>query len=136
MADSPRTPQPNMVDGVGHCTDACGQHDGKRCEILGMRPGYGVCEPWAAELSARAGDEFNLGSGYHRKWQKAVKERDALLAHIALHPYGACTCAGEGKCGWCARSNALEALEWIAACDEDAPCECVGIARKALAGKQ
>jgi uncharacterized coiled-coil DUF342 family protein len=24
----------------------------------------------------------------------------ALQTHVQLHPYGSCTCGGEGKCGW------------------------------------
>jgi hypothetical protein len=33
-----------------------------------------------------------------------------LQTSVALHPYGHCDCGGEGKCGWCEWSNALEEL--------------------------
>ena len=38
-------------DGVGHCTEDCPSHDGKRCKVLGLRAG-GICEPWAVALVA------------------------------------------------------------------------------------
>lgn len=33
--------------------------------------------------------------------QKAEAERDQARATLALHPFGACTCCGEGTCPWC-----------------------------------
>lgn len=38
--------------GVGKCDDRCPQHDGKRCDLLGYKPGS-VCEPWARQTLAK-----------------------------------------------------------------------------------
>jgi hypothetical protein len=53
------------------------------------------------------------------------EERDKLHQYRALHPYGACTCFGEGRCGWCERQNAIEErdaihADWGAKCAEKA----------------
>ncbi len=37
-------PEPQWVQSVPMCHEACPYHDGKRCELLGLRP-YGHCEP-------------------------------------------------------------------------------------------
>jgi hypothetical protein len=38
------------------------------------------------------------------------RERYARLeAWVAMHPYGSCTCGGEGACGWCLRQESMEA---------------------------
>ncbi len=39
--------------GVPHCTSTCPQHDGKRCMLMGCRPGA-LCEPFLIELIERA----------------------------------------------------------------------------------
>ena len=37
-------------DKLPFCTEECPSHDGKRCDILGRRPGYGLCQPAIADL--------------------------------------------------------------------------------------
>ena len=37
-------------DGVPLCSYDCPSHDGKRCELMGLRPG-GICEPMVVEMS-------------------------------------------------------------------------------------
>ncbi len=75
-----------------------------------------------AEL--RAQDEVIEQLRRHEETPRDIAARVVELeAYIALHPYGACTCAGEGQCGWCLRSLALEeratvatqatAIEWL-----------------------
>ena len=41
--------QPLWEDDVPTCSEACGQHDGKRCGVLGRRPGR-LCEPVVAGM--------------------------------------------------------------------------------------
>ena len=35
---------------VPYCDEACPQYDGKRCRLLGQRPGA-ICEPAVAEMA-------------------------------------------------------------------------------------
>jgi hypothetical protein len=42
---------PHWEDEVPLCDEECPSHDGKRCEILGRRPGY-ICEPAVGLLGA------------------------------------------------------------------------------------
>jgi hypothetical protein len=37
-------------DGVPMCDEMCQYHDGKRCELLGLRPGN-ICEPVVAAMA-------------------------------------------------------------------------------------
>jgi hypothetical protein len=38
---------------VPHCWDTCPSHDGKRCQVTGVRPGP-LCEPTVERLAQRA----------------------------------------------------------------------------------
>lgn len=49
MADT-ETPEPDVVDGVPYCRDACRHHDGKRCRLMGLRPSS-ICEPAVQEIA-------------------------------------------------------------------------------------
>ncbi len=41
--------RPDIRDGIGYCTyDDCPEFDGKRCAVMGFRPGQ-TCEPWELE---------------------------------------------------------------------------------------
>jgi len=41
---------PDIDDrGVPYCTESCPEHDGKRCKLLGHRPGN-LCEPMVIEM--------------------------------------------------------------------------------------
>ena len=44
-------PAPEWLDDVPRCTERCPHHDGKRCRLMGFRPGP-LCEP-AVEAMAR-----------------------------------------------------------------------------------
>lgn len=48
-------PAPDPETGVPYCSTECSSYDGKRCRMMGMRPGH-ICEPAAeaiiAELAA------------------------------------------------------------------------------------
>jgi hypothetical protein len=48
-----KQPEPTIDEhGVPLCTEECGRHDGKRCELLGFRPTH-VCEPAVREIVFR-----------------------------------------------------------------------------------
>ena len=53
MSDETR-PEPSVDadTGVPFCTEECRQHDGKRCRLLGFRPGN-ICEPAVVDLVAK-----------------------------------------------------------------------------------
>lgn len=45
-------PEPEIHHGIGFCAyDKCRHYDGKRCELIGARPGN-ICEPWVGDLVA------------------------------------------------------------------------------------
>lgn len=37
--------------GLPYCTEACPQHDGKRCRVIGNRPSS-ICEPAMEDMAA------------------------------------------------------------------------------------
>jgi len=48
--------QPDIDDrGVPYCTESCLEHDGKRCKLLGARPGN-LCEPEVAIMAGTLND--------------------------------------------------------------------------------
>lgn len=50
------TKLPTIIDGVPYCSEnTCPAFDGKRCEILGHKPGN-VCQPAVSEMSAAVAD--------------------------------------------------------------------------------
>lgn len=50
------TKLPTIIDGVPYCSEnTCPAFDGKRCEILGRKPGN-VCQPAVSEMSAAVAD--------------------------------------------------------------------------------
>jgi hypothetical protein len=46
-------------DGAPRCSEECRFHDGKRCQLLGARPGW-LCEPVVVEM-ARLLDKLTGG---------------------------------------------------------------------------
>lgn len=60
MTDLPAI-EPDVCGGIPFCSERCPQHDGKRCRILGLKPGN-ICEPGVSRI---------------------LEERDAALARIA-----------------------------------------------------
>jgi hypothetical protein len=49
--------EPTFDDnGVGLCVETCQQYDGKRCQLMGFRPGR-ICEPWAIDAAKAVGPE-------------------------------------------------------------------------------
>lgn len=45
-------PYPRIgTDGLPWCQESCQQYDGKRCQLLGLRPGA-ICEPEVLEIIA------------------------------------------------------------------------------------
>lgn len=72
--------QPNMVEGLGFCSDdACPSYDGKRCNLTGFRP-HGLCEPWAkgilAEVERLRGENERL-----RATVKRWEDEEASAGH-------------------------------------------------------
>jgi hypothetical protein len=52
VADGVHRAMPRWEAGVPHCReDGCVHYDGKRCELLGVRPGD-ICEPAVAGMAA------------------------------------------------------------------------------------
>lgn len=49
------TKLPTIIDGVPYCNEDCPAFDGKRCSILGHRPGN-LCEPAVREMYATVAD--------------------------------------------------------------------------------
>lgn len=41
---------PRWSDNVPWCDERCAQHDGKRCQVTGLRPD-GICEPAVKEMA-------------------------------------------------------------------------------------
>lgn len=47
--------RPIFRDGIGYCSeDDCPEFDGKRCRVMGNRPGE-TCEPWSIENEQAGG---------------------------------------------------------------------------------
>jgi hypothetical protein len=51
MADELPSIEPEVLSGVPFCSEQCPQHDGKRCRLLGARPGT-ICEPGVDRIIA------------------------------------------------------------------------------------
>lgn len=47
--------EPEWFEGIPCCSESCASFDGKRCELLGFRPGR-ICEPAVREVVARAAE--------------------------------------------------------------------------------
>lgn len=62
--------------GTPICTEKCPKHDGKRCGILGYRPGK-ICEPAVRDLNADYRKQYE---GACRRAIKASIERDEAIA--------------------------------------------------------
>ena len=62
--------QPNVDElGVPRCaTDECCQYDGKRCRLLGARPG-GICEPAVVAMAER----LRVAREFLRAWVDGTK---------------------------------------------------------------
>lgn len=53
--------------------------------------------------------ELETHCGHQKREIADLKSQlNALRTWVRLHPYGACTCGGEGTCGWCRRDAALQ----------------------------
>lgn len=59
--DERRPALPVWEDGAPWCDDRCSHHDGKRCALIGVRPGR-ICEPVVVEM-ARMLDGERSGEG-------------------------------------------------------------------------
>lgn len=57
-------PTTDPETGVPFCTEDCGRYDGKRCELLGRRPGP-MCEPAVVQLVR----ELRAAKREIRRWQ-------------------------------------------------------------------
>lgn len=51
MSDELPAIEPEVLSGVPFCSDNCPQHDGKRCRLLGLKPGN-ICEPGVDRIIA------------------------------------------------------------------------------------
>jgi hypothetical protein len=79
-------------DGVPRCSDECEQYDGKRCQLLGCRPGP-VCEPAVLSLLERVRVAEVLADGYvalpdEMRWARLGKQEIAYRAARAARDGG------------------------------------------------
>ncbi len=60
---SAEVPRPTLIEGVPRCShDDCPVYDGKRCQLLGCRPGP-LCEPGVRELLSKEGERVTKDLG-------------------------------------------------------------------------
>ncbi len=76
-------PQPERDEktGVPFCSESCRHYDGKRCKLLGFRPGH-ICEPAVALLTAenaRLREELAHAQGRADELETRLTAADAEL---------------------------------------------------------
>lgn len=60
VSDNVRDAAPSWQGHIPACSEACPHHDGKRCRLLGIRPGR-VCEPAVEEMGKFLDDYEGAG---------------------------------------------------------------------------
>jgi hypothetical protein len=58
----PADAEPDWDHDVPFCTEECKSHDGKRCQLMGMRPGN-ICEPAVVGMAAALDSAGDAGTG-------------------------------------------------------------------------
>lgn len=56
VEESADNADPTWEEGVPHCSERCKHFDGKRCELLGVRPSF-ICEPVVSAMADRIDSE-------------------------------------------------------------------------------
>jgi|AGTN01.3.fsa_nt_gi hypothetical protein len=73
------------LDGVGYCDEDCPQHDGKRCRVIGRRPGE-ICWPWAKRTADENARMRRVEVAAERIARlTVVVESHADCGNVALH---------------------------------------------------